>query len=81
MAAITICSDFGAQTIKSDTVSTVSPSISYEVMGPDLISNTTAKPPSTGIRLICDRTQMYLNLKVKGYIQCIIAATHTYTSP
>ena len=35
MAAITICSDFGAQKIKSDTVSTVSPSICYEVMGPD----------------------------------------------
>ena len=30
-----ICSDFGAQKIKSDTVSTVSPSISHEVMGPD----------------------------------------------
>ena len=33
MAAITICSDFGAQ--KSDTVSTVSLSISHELMGPD----------------------------------------------
>ena len=33
MAAVTICSDFGApQKIKSDTVSTVSPSISHEVM-------------------------------------------------
>ena len=29
MTAITICSDFGAQKIKSDTVSTVSPSISH----------------------------------------------------
>ena len=35
MAAVTICSDFGAQKIKSDTVSTVSPSISHEVIGPD----------------------------------------------
>ena len=35
MAAVTICSDFGAPKIKSDTVSTVSPSISHEVMGPD----------------------------------------------
>ena len=35
MAAITICSDFGAPQIKSDTVSTVSPSISHEVMGPN----------------------------------------------
>ena len=32
---VTICSDSGAQKIKSDTVSTVSPSISHEVMGPD----------------------------------------------
>ena len=37
MAAITIYSDFGAPPpkIKSLTVSTVSPSISHEVMGPD----------------------------------------------
>ena len=35
MAAVTICSDFGAQKNESDTVSTVSPSISHEVMGPD----------------------------------------------
>ena len=35
MAAITICNDFGAQNIKSDTVSTVSPSICHEVLGPD----------------------------------------------
>ena len=35
MAAVTICSDFGTQKIKSATVSTVSPSISHEVMGPD----------------------------------------------
>ena len=35
MAAITICSDFGAPKIKSATVSTVSASISHEVMGPD----------------------------------------------
>ena len=35
MAAVTICSDFGAQQIKSVTVSIVSPSMSHEVMGPD----------------------------------------------
>ena len=35
MAAVTNCSDFGAQKIKSDTVSTVSLCISHEVMGPD----------------------------------------------
>ena len=33
MAVITICSDFGAQKIKSLTVSMVSPSICYEAMG------------------------------------------------
>ena len=35
MAAITFCSDLGTQKIKSVTVSTVSPYISHEVMGPD----------------------------------------------
>ena len=39
MAAVTICSDFGAQKLKSDTVSTVSPSISHEVIGPDAMRN------------------------------------------
>ena len=33
MAALTILSDFGAQKIKSVTVSIVSPSIYHEVMG------------------------------------------------
>ena len=38
MAAVTICSDFGAhKKMKSDSVSTVSPSISREVMGPDVM--------------------------------------------
>ena len=37
MATITICSDFGIPKIKSDTVSTVSPSISHQVMGPDTV--------------------------------------------
>ena len=35
MSAVTICSELKAKKIKSDTVSTVSPSISHEVMGPD----------------------------------------------
>ena len=35
MAAVTFCSDFGAQEIKSSTVSIVSPLIYNEVMGPD----------------------------------------------
>ena len=37
MAAITTYSDFGVPKIKSETISTVSPSISYEVMGPDAV--------------------------------------------
>ena len=35
MAAVIICSDFGAQKIKYLTVSIVYPSICHEVMGPD----------------------------------------------
>ena len=35
IAAVTICSDFGAQENKSVTVSIVSPSIYHEVMGLD----------------------------------------------
>ena len=37
MAAVTICSDFGALEIKSVTVSIASPSICHEVMGPDVM--------------------------------------------
>ena len=37
MAAVTICSDFGAQEIKSVTVAIVFQSICYEVMGPGVI--------------------------------------------
>ena len=39
VAVVTICSDFGAPEIKSDTVSTVCPSISHEVMKLFLINN------------------------------------------
>ena len=35
MVVVTICNDFGAQKIKSVTVSIVSPSVCHEVMGPD----------------------------------------------
>ena len=35
MAAVTVCSDFGAQEIKSDTVSISSSFVCYEVMGPE----------------------------------------------
>ena len=37
MAAVTICSDSGAQKIKSVTVSTFSSSIHHKVMGPDAL--------------------------------------------
>ena len=37
MAAVTICNDFGAQNIKSLTISVVSPSICHEVIGPDAV--------------------------------------------
>ena len=37
MAAVTICSDFGAQGKKSVTVSIVSPPICHEVMEPDAV--------------------------------------------
>ena len=37
MAAVTICSDFGAKKMKSDTVSTFFPFICYEVIGLDAI--------------------------------------------
>ena len=54
MAAITICSDFGAPKIKSDTVSTVSPSISHEVMGPDAMILAYFKSKGT---LVTDQSQ------------------------
>ena len=37
MAAVTVCSDFGAHKNKSLTVSLVSPSICNEMMGPDAV--------------------------------------------
>ena len=38
LLSVTICSDFGAQKVKSDTVSTVFPSISHKVMEPDAMT-------------------------------------------
>ena len=60
MAAITICSDFGAQKIKSATVSTVSPSICHEVMGPkirDIKGTFHAKMGSIQDRNVMDQTK------------------------
>ena len=38
MAAVTTCSDFGAQKIKDATVSTFAPSVCHRVMGPDAMT-------------------------------------------
>ena len=38
MAAVTICSDLGAQEIKSFTISIVSPSTCHETIGPDAMT-------------------------------------------
>ena len=45
MAAVTICSDFGAPKIKSDTVS---PCISHEVVGPDAMIFVIVSPALAG---------------------------------
>ena len=62
MAAVTICSDFGAPKIKSATVSTVASSICHEVMGPDatilaLISHTS----KVRLKVLQARLQQYVN--------------------
>ena len=56
MAAITICSDFGAQKIKSDTVSTVSPPISHEV----IISHAR----KVMLKILQARLQQYVNCEL-----------------
>ena len=43
MAAVTICSDFGAKKLKAATVSTLPPSINHEVMGPDAVKEESEK--------------------------------------
>ena len=45
MAAVTICSDFGAPKVKPVTVSIVSLSICYDVIGPDAMITTMSKTP------------------------------------
>ena len=52
MAAVTICSDFGALKIKSVTVSFVSPSICHEVMGLDAMSE------KVGLKLNIQKTKI-----------------------
>ena len=51
MAVITICSDLGAQKIESDTVSTVSPSISHEVMGPYALATVNKAAMNTSVQI------------------------------
>ena len=65
MAAVTICSDFGAPKIKSATVSTVASSICHEVMGPDatilaLISHTS----KVRLKVLQARLQQYVNCEL-----------------
>ena len=50
MAAVTICSDFGAPKIKSLTVSIVSPSICREVMGPEVMGQSAWRTMDGGLR-------------------------------
>ena len=56
MAAVTICSDFGAQKIKSTTVFTVSPSISHEVMG--LLMKVKEESEKVGLKLNIQKTKI-----------------------
>ena len=76
MAAITICSDFGAQKIKSATVSAVSPSNSHEVMGPDamiLVFGMLSFKPTFSILLVHVHLEalLFFILCHKGGIICI----------
>ena len=66
MTAITTCSDFGAPKIKSDTVSTVSPSVSHEVMEPSamiLVFWMLSFKPIVGLKIKIRRLIKNLNLK------------------
>ena len=53
MAAVTICSDFGAKKLKAATVSTLPPSINHEVMGPDAVKEESEK---AGLKLSIQKT-------------------------
>ena len=66
MVAVTICSDFGSQKIKSATVSTVSPSICHEVMGPDARRNINNLRYADDTTLMAEREELKsLLMKVK----------------
>ena len=79
MVAVTICSDFGAQKIKSVTVSIVSPSNCHEVMGPDtmiLVFRTLSFKPAFSLSFtfirsslvsLCFLPQRWCNLPIWGY--------------
>ena len=82
MAAVTICSDFGAPKIKSDKVSTVSPSISHEVMGPDamififwmLSYKPTFSPSSFTFikRLFCSSSLSAIRVVSSAYLRLLV---------
>ena len=80
MAEVTICSDFGAPSkIKSATVSTVSPSICHEVMGPEAMIFVywmlSFKPTFSLFSIISSRGFFYIWVL---YIY-IYVYTHTHT--
>ena len=75
MAAVTTCSDFGAQQkVKSLTVSIVSPSIWHEVMGPDAISSECSVPSllfHSLLSLSSRGSLVFLAFCHKGSVICI----------
>ena len=79
MAAVTICSDFEAPKIKSVIVSIVSPSVCYEVMGPDLVIwtltfNPTFSPFSfTFIKRLCSFSSLSaIRVVSSAYLRLLI---------
>ena len=77
MAAVTICSDFGPRKIKSDTVSTVSPSISHEVMGPHAIDFLSTFPAWPSPHLLLDWVSL-LNVHVAACAKLSYSCHHSF---
>ena len=78
MAAVTICSDFGApQKIKSVTVSIVSPSICHEVMGLDAMTLMLSFKPAfslssfTFIKRLLSSSSVYRKMQESGLTEII----------
>ena len=74
MAAVTICSDFGAPKIKSDTVPTVPSSIYHEVMGLDakiLVFWMLSFKPTFSLSFFTFIKRLFLFLEVKMLLICV----------